>query len=85
MIKGNYTVDLLTSKEYVQLRDSLKLGYEWNEGNFLASSTVGYWWIKEIKNNKIYVVNTKGSYVLINANGLNYVRPVVTLDKSNIE
>ncbi len=84
-LKGTIAVNLLTSKEYIKLRDSFEFGYEWKNGNFLASTTLGYWWINTIQNSKVYTVNTIGSYVLLPSTKENYVRPVITIDKVNIK
>lgn len=77
-------VSLLTSKEFVKIRERMGFGYEWSTGNWLASPTLGTWWIISSQNEKIYVVTAKGTYTLTSSTALNYVRPVITISKDSV-
>lgn len=59
--------------------------YEWTTGNWLASNSLWTWWLDSSQNGKIYVVNTIGSYKLSNATEVNYVRPVITINKESLQ
>lgn len=76
-------ISLLTSKEFVKMREKMGFGYEWSTGNWLASPSLGTWWIISSQNEKIYAVNSKGTYSLFKATSLNYVRPVITINKES--
>lgn len=78
-------VSLLTSEEYVTARNKMGYSYEWSEGNWLASSTIGTWWLGSSKKNGILVVTPKGNYRLYSANQKGYVRPVITIDKDLVK
>lgn len=78
-------ISLLTSKEFVKARGKMGYDYEWNEGNWLANSTLGNWWIESSQNGKVYVVTKIGSYKILNASELNFIRPVITIEKDNVE
>lgn len=84
-ISGLKKVRLLTSTEYVQIREALELDYEWSEENWLAGKSIGYWWLNANQNGKIYVVNNRGSYSLQSANKKYYVRPVIEINKSEVK
>ncbi len=84
-IDGIESVSLLTSKEYVNIREKMGYDYEWTTGNWLASNSLGTWWLDSSQNEKIYVVNTIGSYKLSNAAETNYVRPVITINKESLQ
>ncbi len=77
-------VRLLTSKEFVKLRGKMGYAYEWNTGNWLASDSLGHWWIQSSQNSKVYVVSPKGSYKLVDPGANYYIRPVITIQKSEI-
>lgn len=78
-------ISILTSKEFVKARGKMGYGYEWQDGNWLANSNLGTWWIDSAQNEKVYAVTKIGSYKLYNANELNYIRPVITIEKELIE
>lgn len=78
-------VSLLTSEEYVKARNKMGYSYEWSEGNWLASSTLGTWWLGSSKKNGILVVTPKGNYRLYSVSQQGYVRPVVTIDKDLVK
>ena len=78
-------VSLLTSEEYVKARNKMGYSYEWPEGNWLASSTLGIWWLGSSKKNGVLVVTPKGNYRLYSVNQQGYVRPVITIDKDLVK
>lgn len=78
-------VSLLTSEEYVKARSKMGYSYEWSEGNWLASSTLGIWWLGSSKKNGVLVVTPKGNYRLYSVNQQGYVRPVITIDKDLVK
>lgn len=77
-------ISILTSKEFVKARVKMGYGYEWQDGNWLANSNLETWWIDSAQNEKVYAVTKIGSYKLYNANELNYIRPVITIEKELI-
>ena len=84
-IDGIEAIHLLTSKEYVNIREKMGYDYEWTTGNWLANESLGTWWLDSSQNGKIYAVNIIGSYKLSNATEVNYVRPVITVNKDSLE
>ena len=79
-------ISLLTSKEFVKIREKMGFGYEWTTGNWLASKTIGPWWvISSPKPDSVYTVTTTGSYKLTNANTFNYVRPTIVIKKEQVK
>ena len=77
-------IDLLTSKEFVRVRDYLGYGYEWSEANFLAGTNLGYYWINS-ESDKMYVVSPRGSYKMTSKDSLYFVRYVITVSKDNLK
>ncbi len=84
-VGGINEVSLLTSQEYVKIREKMGFGYEWKEGNFLASKSIGNWWVISEQNNKVYAVTATGLYKLCEADTLNYVRPTIVIDKDKVK
>lgn len=80
-----YKYRLMTSEEYVFIRNKMNFGYDWDEGNWLANDKIGSWWINSIKSNRILAVSTRGSYILYNPNEKNYLRPIIETYKSNVK
>lgn len=78
-------ISLLTSEEYVKARNKMGYSYEWSEGNWLASSTLGTWWLGSSKKNGVLVVTPKGNYRLYSVGQQGYVRPVITIDKDLVK
>ena len=76
-------VRLLTSKEYVKIRERMNFGYEWTD-NWLASSTNFRWWIDSSQNDKVYIVKSNGTYTLVSPSTMNYVRIVIKIDKESV-
>lgn len=75
---------LLTSKEYVKIRERMGYGYEWSEDNFLANIYLSKWWINSVQNEKVFAVTPKGSYSLVAANTVNYIRPTIIINKEKV-
>lgn len=82
---GVKEIRLLTSDEYITLRDQMEFGYDWNEGNWLASENTKTWWLRTSKYSHIYVVTERGSYMLDEATNKNYVRPVIKVLKNYVK
>ena len=82
---GVKEIRLLTSDEYITLRDQMEFGYDWNEGNWLASEDTKTWWLRTSKYSHIYVVTERGSYMLDDATNKNYVRPVIKVLKNYVK
>ena len=74
-------VELLTSKQYIKIRNIMNYGYEWTEQNILAGQQLGTWWINSYQNEKVFAVGTTGSYKLFDSTKRNYVRPVIIVNK----
>lgn len=74
-------IGLLTTKEYIKIRDKMGFGYEWSDGNWLANQSLDNWWIDSEQNGKVYAVNPNGSFKLYNAVSSNLVRPVIEIKK----
>lgn len=82
---GVKEIRLLTSDEYIALRDQMEFGYDWNEGNWLASEDTKTWWLRTSKYSHIYVVTERGSYMLDEATNKNYIRPVIKVLKNYVK
>lgn len=78
-------IRLLSSNEYVTIRNEMEFGYDWNEGNWLANEILGRWWLETNNNDDIYVVTERGNYRLVNPNSEYFVRPVIVVDKNIIK
>jgi len=78
-------IGILTTKEFVKIREKMGFDYEWYEANWLANSELDTWWIDSLQTEKAYVVTKIGSYKIYAPNNFNYVRPVITLEKDIIE
>lgn len=74
-------ISLMTSKEFIKVRDYMNFGYEWSEPNFLANDTLDVWWIDTVQSDKIFAVGPTGSYRLFETSKKNYVRPTITVKK----
>lgn len=77
-------VSLLTSKEFVKVRNKMGYGYEWTTNNWLANTSLDTWWVISEQNKKIFSVTRIGSYKLYNPTDLNYVRPTIVIKKELI-
>lgn len=78
-------ISLLTSKEFVKIRDKMGFGYEWSEGNWLANQKLGIWWVISSQNEQVYAVTQRGVYKLYSADSLNYVRPTIIVKKEIVK
>lgn len=77
-------ISLLTSKEYVKIRERMGFGQQWNTGNWLANNKIGNWWIiSSPKVDSVYVVTSTGAYTITKANTVNFVRPTIVISKEN--
>ncbi|MGN1000878.1 MAG: hypothetical protein ACI4OG_02965 [Bacilli bacterium] len=83
-ITGIKSIRLLSSEEYIYIRNQMNFGYDWKEGNWLANEEIGEWWLDTIKYNKVYIVTERGSYKLDYSDNKNFVRPVISVDKSYV-
>ena len=79
------SISLLTSKEYVKIRNKMGFGYEWADANWLSNISMYNWWIISKQNEKVYCVTPNGSYKLQSPKDLNYVRPTIVIKKSQVE
>lgn len=77
-------MSLLTSKEYVKIRERMNYGDEWYTGNWLASGDFQKWWIQSEQNEKVFVVTAKGTFYLTNAGSSYYIRPTIVIDKDSV-
>ncbi|MBR1386135.1 MAG: hypothetical protein IJ568_04845 [Bacilli bacterium] len=75
------SVGLLTTKEFIKIRDKMGFGYEWSDGNWLANRSMDNWWIDSEQNGKVYAVSPNGSFKLYNASSYNLVRPKIEIKK----
>jgi len=76
-------IRLLSSKEYVKIRERMGYGYEWNADNWLANSKNERWWVNSSQNDKVYIVKSSGTYTLVKPDTFNYVRIVIVIDKES--
>lgn len=83
-IKGIKSIRLLSSEEYIYIRNQMDFGYDWKDGNWLANKEIGEWWLDTIKYNRVYTVTERGSYKLDYSDNKNFVRPVILIDKSYV-
>ncbi len=79
------SISLLTSKEFVKIRNKMGFGYEWADANWLSNISMYNWWIISKQNEKVYCVTPNGSYKLQSPADLNYVRPTIVIKKSQVE
>lgn len=78
-------VSLLTSKEYIAIREQMGFGYEWSSPNWLAHSTLESWWILSSQNEKVYVITATGAYKLYSPSGKRFIRPTIEIKKSMVK
>lgn len=84
-LKNTEPLRLLTSEEYINIRDYMNFGYDWDDGNWLANDYIGSWWLETAFLKSIYAVTSRGSYKLSLPNDKNYIRPVIVTYKDNIK
>ena len=74
-------IGLLSAKEFVKIRERMNFGDEWTTSNWLAGTTYSGWWLLSEKNNKVYAVTSRGTFVLTNPNNYQFIRPVIVIKK----
>ena len=74
-------VSIMSTKQFVDMRDRFNFGYQWKDGNILAKAGGSHYWILSERNNKVYVVKTDGTFFLDNITSTRYIRPVITINK----
>lgn len=79
------SIGLLETKEFIKIRDRMEFGDEWSEGNWLANSKLGNWWIESEQNQKVFAVSPNGSFKLYYAKSYNFIRPVIIVKKDLIK
>ena len=79
------SISLMESKQFVKIRDTLQYGYEWDGENILTSNTMYYYYLATSQNEKMYIVNRRGSYKMVKPTDKYYVRIVINVDKSLIK
>lgn len=77
-------IRLLTSKEFVKMRDALGFPYDWKTENILAGKSLGNWWIEGFNKDRVFTVSTMGAYKLNQPGDYNYIRPVIVINKNLI-
>ena len=81
-VLGNFDdMSILTSKEYVKIRERMNYGDEWSEGNWLASNDYKNWWILSDQNDKVFVVTSRGTFILTNPSKSYFIRPTLVINK----
>ena len=79
------SVGILSSKEFVKLRNKLGLGSEWAEANWLGNDTLVLWWVESApKEDSVYVVTPRGTYKITKANLENALRPTIVISKDSV-
>ena len=78
-------ISLLTTNQYVKIRERMNFGDEWAEGNWLANDNSQKWWILSNKNDKVYVVSSKGTFFLSSAKNSHFLRPTILVKKEYIK
>ena len=74
-------VSMLSTKQYVDMRDRFGFGYQWKNGNILASPVESGYWIISDRNGMVYVVKNDGTFILDSITSSRYVRPIITIKK----
>ena len=79
------SIGLLTTKEFIKIRERMGYSDEWSDGNWLANYKLGNWWIESEQNQKVFAVSPNGSFKLFHANTKNYLRPTIVIKKEYIK
>ena len=79
------SISLLTTKEFIKIRERMGYSDEWSDGNWLANYKLGNWWIESEQNQKVFAVSPDGSFKLFHANTKNYLRPTIVIKKELIK
>lgn len=77
-------VSIISTKQFVEMRDRFGYGYQWKNGNILARNGGSGYWILSERNNKVYVVKADGTFKLENYTATKYIRPVITINKDQV-
>ena len=72
---------ILTSYEYIDIRDKMSFGYFWEKDNFLAGKNLFDWWIDTKNPSKLYSITESGCFKENKEEDVNYIRPVVEISK----
>ena len=79
------SIGLLTTKEFIKIRERMGYSDEWSDGNWLANYKLGNWWIESEQNQKVFAVSPDGSFKLFYAKTNNYLRPTIVIKKELIK
>ena len=79
------SIGMLTTKEFIKIRDRMGYSDEWSDGNWLANKSLGNWWIESVQNQKVFAVSPNGSFKLFYAKSYNYLRPTIVIKKEKIK
>ena len=74
-------MSILTSKEYVKIRERMNFGDEWDQGNWLANSSFQKWWILSEQNDRVFVATPRGTFILTSPTKSYYIRPTIVIKK----
>ena len=78
-------IAILTSKQYVGIRNAMGYGYEWGDENILANNDTNQYFLSTSQNGNMYVVIRNGTYRMVSPTSSQYVRVVITVEKSIIK
>ena len=84
-LKNTTAFRLLTSEEYIKIRDTLNFGYDWDNDNWLANKQIDSWWLETSFVKSVYTVTPRGTYKMLLPNEKSYVRPVIVTYKDNVK
>ncbi len=79
------SISLMESKQFIKMRDTLQYGYEWDGENILTTNTMYLYYLATSQNEKMYIVNRRGTYKMVNPTEKYYVRIVINVDKTSIK
>ena len=77
-------ISILTSKEFVKIRERMNFGDEWYVPNWLANVGLQNYWILSDKNNRVFVATSKGTFYLAEPNKSKFIRPTIVIKKDNV-
>ena len=60
-------------------------GYEWGDENILANNGTNQYFLSTSQNGNMYVVIRNGTYRMVSPTSSQYVRVVITVEKSIIK
>ena len=78
-------IGILKSKEFVKVRERMNFGDEWTQGNWLANGNFPKYWIESEQNNKVFVVTSRGTYILVNPDSSYFIRPTIVINKDLVK